>query len=309
MLLNHVTRQTEVLKLFWQQLINGITIGSTYALVTIGFTMIYGVLELTNFAHSSYYMLGAYLTLISMGTLGFTPSGFFLSLLAAMLICGILSAIMDAITLRPIRNRKGAGISALLCTIGVQTCINNSILAIFGSETKAMPDVFQLGKFTIGDVVISWMQICIVALSLLLMAALSLLLNFTKFGYATRAIAQNSTAAKAMGIEVNRIITWTFFISAVISTIAGGMVGMYYQAIDVTMANSVGSKAFAAAVLGGIGVLPGAVLGGYIIGIVETLVAGFISSGYRDAIAFAILIVVLAVRPQGIMGQRAIKKV
>ena len=295
--------------MFWQQLINGITIGSTYALVTIGFTMIYGVLELTNFAHSSYYMLGAYLTLISMGTLGFTPSGFFLSLLAAMLICGILSAIMDAITLRPIRNRKGAGISALLCTIGVQTCINNSILAIFGSETKAMPDVFQLGKFTIGDVVISWMQICIVALSLLLMAALSLLLNFTKFGYATRAIAQNSTAAKAMGIEVNRIITWTFFISAVISTIAGGMVGMYYQAIDVTMANSVGSKAFAAAVLGGIGVLPGAVLGGYIIGIVETLVAGFISSGYRDAIAFAILIVVLAVRPQGIMGQRAIKKV
>ena len=295
--------------MFWQQLINGITIGSTYALVTIGFTMIYGVLELTNFAHSSYYMLGAYLTLISMGTLGFTPSGFFLSLLAAMLICGILSAIMDAITLRPIRNRKGAGISALLCTIGVQTCINNSILAIFGSETKAMPDVFQLGKFTIGNVVISWMQICIVALSLLLMAALSLLLNFTKFGYATRAIAQNSTAAKAMGIEVNRIITWTFFISAVISTIAGGMVGMYYQAIDVTMANSVGSKAFAAAVLGGIGVLPGAVLGGYIIGIVETLVAGFISSGYRDAIAFAILIVVLAVRPQGIMGQRAIKKV
>ena len=295
--------------MFLQQLINGITIGSTYALVTIGFTMIYGVLELTNFAHSSYYMLGAYLTLVSMGTLGFTPTGFLLSLLVAMLICGVLSAIMDAITLRPIRNRKGAGISALLCTIGVQTCINNSILAIFGSETKSMPDVFQLGKFTVGGVVISWMQVCIVVLSLLLMVVLSLLLNFTKFGYATRAIAQNSTAAKAMGIEVNRIITWTFFISAVISTIAGGMVGMYYQAIDVTMANSVGSKAFAAAVLGGIGVLPGAVLGGYIIGIVETLVAGFISSGYRDAIAFAILIIVLAVRPQGIMGQKTMKKV
>ena len=295
--------------MFLQQLINGITIGSTYALVTIGFTMIYGVLELTNFAHSSYYMLGAYLTLVSMGTLGFTPTGFLLSLLVAMLICGVLSAIMDAITLRPIRNRKGAGISALLCTIGVQTCINNSILAIFGSETKSMPDVFQLGKFTVGGVVISWMQVCIVVLSLLLMVVLSLLLNFTKFGYATRAIAQISTAAKAMGIEVNRIITWTFFISAVISTIAGGMVGMYYQAIDVTMANSVGSKAFAAAVLGGIGVLPGAVLGGYIIGIVETLVAGFISSGYRDAIAFAILIIVLAVRPQGIMGQKTMKKV
>lgn len=295
--------------MFLQQLINGITIGSTYSLVTIGFTMIYGVLELTNFAHSSYYMLGAYLTLTSMSVLGFTPRGFLFSLLGAMVICGGLSAAMDAVTLRPIRNRRGAGISALLCTIGVQTCINNAILAFYGSETRALPDVFQLGKFNIGNAVVSWMQVCIVMLSLVIMLVLSLVINRTRFGSAMRAIAQNSTAAKAMGIEVNRVITWTFFISAVISTIAGGMVGMYYQAIDITMANSVGSKAFAAAVLGGIGVLPGAVLGGYIIGIVETLVAGFISAGYRDAIAFAILILVLALRPQGIMGQKPIKKV
>jgi branched-chain amino acid transport system permease protein len=295
--------------LFFQQLVNGITIGSTYSLVTIGFTMVYGVLELTNFAHSSFYMLGAYLTLLSMATIGFTPRMFLLSVLVSVVVCGVASAVMDAISLRPIRDRKGAGISALLCTVGIQTFINNTILATIGSETKSLPDVFKFGKFMIGDVVISWMQIFIVSLAIVIMLGLSVMINHTRFGSAMRAIAQNTMAARAMGIEVNRVITWTFFISAVISAIAGAMVGMYYQAVDITMANSVGSKAFAAAVLGGIGVMPGAVLGGFAIGIVETLVAGFISSGYRDAIAFAILIVVLAVRPHGILGQKPLTKV
>ena len=295
--------------MFWQQMVNGITIGSTYALVTIGFTMIYGVLELTNFAHSSFYMLGTYLTLTSMATLGYSPRGFILGLCGAALVCGIVSACMDSFSLRPIRNRKGAGISALLCTIGMQTCINNSILAIFGTESKTFPDVLQLGKFTIGTVVISWLQIVIVVVAILIMVVISLIINYTKFGSAMLAIAQNATAAKAMGIEVNSIITKTFFISAMISTIAGSLVGVYYQAIDITMATTVGSKAFAAAVFGGIGILPGAVLGGFVIGIVETLVAGYISSGYRDAIAFAILIVVLIVRPHGILGKKAITKV
>lgn len=295
--------------MFLQQLVNGLTIGSTYALVTIGFTMVYGVLELTNFAHSSFYMLGAYLTLTSMGALGVSIRGFFLSLLIAVVLCGLLSALMDRAALRPIRNRKGAGISALLCTVGAQTCINNAILAIFGSETKTFPDVFQLGKITIGGIVISYLQILIMVIAIVIMAVLSLVIYFTRFGCAMRAISQNERAARMMGIRVNSIITWTFLISAAISTIAGTMVGMYYQAVDITMASSVGSKAFAAAVLGGIGVMPGAVLGGFIIGVIETLVAGYISSGYRDAIAFAILILVLAVRPQGILGKKTTTKV
>lgn len=294
---------------FFQQLVNGLTIGSTYALVTIGFTMIYGVLELTNFAHSSFYMLGAYLTMTSMSMLGVSVKTFFFSLLVSIILCGVLSALVDRFALRLIRNRKGAGISALLCTVGVQTCINNAILAIFGSETKNFPDVLQLGKITIGKTVISRFQILIMIIAILIMALLSVVIYFTRFGSAMRAISQNERAARMMGIRVNQIITWTFFISAAISTIAGTMVGMYYQAVDITMASSVGSKAFAAAVLGGIGVMPGAVLGGFIIGVVETLVAGYISSGYRDAIAFAILIIVLAVRPQGILGKKVATKV
>lgn len=295
--------------MFLQQLINGLTIGSTYALVTIGFTMIYGVLELTNFAHSSFYMLGAYLTLTSMSVIGVSPRGFFISLAVAVLLCGFLGAVMDRFALRPIRNRKGAGISALLCTVGAQTCINNAILAFFGAESKMFPDIFDLGKITFHNAVISRIQILIMAIAIMIMAVLSFLIYFTRFGCAMRAISQNERAALMMGIKVNTIITGTFFIATTISTIAGTMVGMYYQAIDITMANSVGSKAFAAAVLGGIGVMPGAVLGGFIIGVVETFVAGYISSGYRDAIAFAILIIVLAVRPQGILGKKTVTKV
>lgn len=295
--------------MFLQQLINGITIGSTYALVTIGFTMIYGVLELTNFAHSSFYMLGAYFTLTMMARVGVSVNGFLLSLLMAIVVCGILSSVMDRFSLRPIRKRKGAAISALLCTVGVQTCINNAILTIFGSETKSFPDVFMLGKIHIANAVVSWLQILIVVIAFVIMIVLSLVISFTRFGSAMRAISQNERAARMMGIKVNAIITITFFISAAISTIAGTMVGMYYTAVDTTMAASVGSKAFAAAVLGGMGSLPGAVLGGFIIGIVETLVAGYISSGYRDAIAFAVLILVLAIRPQGIFGKKAITKV
>lgn len=295
--------------MFWQQIVNGVTIGSTYALVTIGFNMIYGVLELTNFAHSSFYMLGAYLLLTSMGWIGMRPAGFAVSLIGAIAVCGVLSALMDRVFLRSIREKKGAAISALLCTVGVQTCINNAILAIFGAETKSLPNVFGLGKLTIGSVVISWMQIIIVIAALVIMTVLSFVIYRTKFGSAMRAVSQNSNAARMMGIRVGSIITGTFFISAAVSTIAGAMVGMYYQAIDVNMATSVGSKAFAAAVLGGIGEMPGAVLGGFLIGIVETLVAGYISSGYRDAIAFAILIIVLAVRPQGLLGKKVATKV
>lgn len=295
--------------MFFQQLVNGLTIGSTYALVTIGFTMIYGVLELTNFAHSSFYMLGAYLTLTSMSFLGLTPLGFVLSLLASMLFCGVAGALMDRFTLRPIRDKRGAAISALLCTVGVQTVINNLILIIFGSDTKPLPNVINQSRFVIGNTIITGIQILIILLSIALMVLLSLLVYRTKVGSAMLAISQNANAAKLMGINVNAIITATFFIATCISSVAGSMVGSYYQTVDILMATSVGSKAFAAAVLGGIGVLPGAVLGGYIIGIIETLVAGYISSGYRDAVAFIILVVVLVVRPSGLLGQKDTSKV
>ena len=295
--------------MFFQQLINGLTIGTTYALVTIGFTMVYSVLELANFAHSSFYMLGAYLSMTTLKQFGLSRPVFFIGLVVSVLICGSVGALMDRFTLRVIRNRAESDVTAMLCTVGVQTAIDNSILVIFGSETKSFPNVISTTKILIGSVVISHIQIIIFISAVVLMVCLSLFIYRTKTGSAMRAISQNLNAAKLMGVNTGKMVTLTFFIAAGIAAIAGTLVGSYYQANDIMMSASVGSKSFAAAVLGGMGSLPGAVLGGIIIGLAETMVAGYISSGYRDAVAFLILTVVLIVRPRGFFGQKQVIKV
>lgn len=292
--------------MFLQQLVNGLTIGSTYALVAIGFTMVFGVLELTNFANGSFYMLGGYLTLIAMSATG---GNFFLALLLSVLATGTLGAAMDRLAIRPIRQKKGPGMAAVISTIGVSQVINNSVLVFFGSETKLFPDVFHLGKITIGGVIITYLQIIILVVALLLMVILSILVYKTKVGKAMQATAQNANAARLMGINVNQIITLTFFIGSMLAAVAGTLVGMYFESVDVAMAGAISMKTFAAAVLGGVGVLPGAMLGGVLLGLVETIVAGYISSGYRDAIAFAILIIVLVFRPAGLLGKKTTTKV
>jgi branched-chain amino acid transport system permease protein len=295
--------------MFLQQLINGLTIGTTYALVTIGFTMVYSVLELANFAHSSFYMLGAYLSMATLMSFGRSLPVFLAGLVVSVVICGSLGAFMDRFTLRLIRNRAESDVTAMLCTVGVQTAIDNSILVIFGSETKSFPNVISSTKIILGSVVISYIQIIILVTAIVLMTGLSLFIYRTKTGAAMRAISQNLDAAKLMGINTGRMVTLTFFIAAGIAAIAGTLVGSYYQANDIMMSASVGSKSFAAAVLGGMGSLPGAVLGGISIGLAETLVAGYISSGYRDAVAFLILTVALIVRPRGFFGQKQLIKV
>lgn len=295
--------------MLFQQLINGLTIGTAYALVTIGFTMIYGVLELTNFAHSSYYMLGAYLCVSFMNLIGVDVLGFLLGTIGAILVCGTISALTDKLALGVIRKRGGAAISALLCTIGIQTVINNAIILGYGSETRQFINVFNLGRFKIGPATVSWMQVIIATVAILIMLLLTFIIRRTKFGAGMRAISQNQRAAQMMGVKVNKIIQWTFFISASVSALSGVLIGMYYRTLEVNMATVVGSKAFAAALLGGIGELPGAVIGGFVIGVLESFVAGYVSSGYRDAIAFAVLIVVLVVRPQGILGKKIHHKV
>ena len=298
--------------MFLQQIVNGLTIGSTYALVTIGFNMVYGVLELTNFAHSSFYMLGAYISLFTMTSLWgrVTIPGFFIGLISSIVITGVLGALMNKVALEPIRKRKGADIPALLSTVGIQTAINNSVLLIFGTVPVEFPDVFQLGKFYLGEnTVVQRIQIAIFVLAIVLMILLSLLVYKTKLGSGMRAISQNATAAQIMGVNVNRVITLTFFIGTAIAAVSGTMVGIYYQRVDTLMGASVGLKSFAAAVLGGMGSVPGAVFGGFVIGLLETLFAAYISSGYRDAVAFVILMVVLIVRPSGFFGQKSINKV
>ena len=298
--------------MFLQQIINGITVGSTYALVTIGFNMVYGVLELTNFAHSSFYMLGAYISLFTMTSLigRVTPTGFFIGLLVSIIITGFLGALMDKLALEPIRKHNGAPISALLSTVGIQTAINNAILLIFGTVPVAFPDVFELGRFNIGEnTVVQNIQVAIFLLAVVLMVGLSLLVYRTKLGSAMRAISQNTTAARVMGVDVNRVITLTFFIGTAVAAISGTLVGIYYQRVDTLMGNAVGLKSFAAAVLGGMGSVPGAMVGGFLIGIAETLYAAYVSSSSKDAIAFVILILILIVRPSGLFGQKSVNKV
>ena len=298
--------------MFLQQIINGITVGSTYALVTIGFNMVYGVLELTNFAHSSFYMLGAYISLFTMTSLigRVTPTGFFIGLLVSIIITGFLGALMDKLALEPIRKHNGAPISALLSTVGIQTAINNAILLIFGTVPVAFPDVFELGRFNIGEnTVVQNIQVAIFVLAVVLMVGLSLLVYRTKLGSAMRAISQNTTAARVMGVDVNRVITLTFFIGTAVAAISGTLVGIYYQRVDTLMGNAVGLKSFAAAGLGGMGAVPGAMVGGFLIGIAETLYAAYVSSSSKDAIAFVILILILIVRPSGLFGQKSVNKV
>ena len=296
-----------------QQLINGLVIGSTYALVTIGFNMVYGVLELTNFAHSSFYMLAAYIgqfILLKFFMNISVPIALIITFLTSIIITASLGALMDKIALEPIRIKKGAPISSLISTVGVQTIINNSVLLIFGTVPLYFPDLLKLGKFTIyGGTVVQWIQVLILIMTLIIMLVLTFIVTRTRLGKSMRAISQNQIAARLMGININRVITLTFFIGTTVAGISGLMVAIYYQRVDTLMGASVGLKSFAAAVLGGMGSLPGAAIGGLLIGLLETLFAAYISSGYRDIVAFVILILVLLIRPSGLMGKKSVDKV
>ena len=228
-----------------------------------------------------------------------------------MAVCGGIGVFMQRSTLQVIREKNGAGISAMLCTVGVQTVINNAIILIWSSDSRYFPDIFgNLGKIYLGGAIISWVQVLIMIAAIVLMALISVIIYKTRIGRGMRAIAQNATAARLMGVNVNGIIALTFLLSTTVAAIAGTMVGSYYKAIDTNMASSVGFKAFAAAILGGMGSLPGAVVGGILIGVAETLISSYlISPGYRDAVAFLILIIVLIIRPRGIWGQKETSKV
>lgn len=293
--------------MFLQQLINGLTIGTTYALVAVGFSMVYGVLELVNFANGAFYLLGVYILLTFYS---FMSQNFFLALLMGVICTGILGALMDRLILKRVRVRTGgSGVSSLIATLGVGTFIINLIIVIYGSETKLFPKVFDFGKIYIGSAIVMWNQIIIAVLSIIIMVVLSLVVYKTKLGSAMRAISQDSSAAKLMGIPVDRVIMITFFIGTMCAAIAGSMVATYYGAIDTTMYLAVNLKTFTSAVLGGIGSIPGAMVGGIIIGVLETLVAGYISSDYKDVVAFVILIIVLIFKPSGLFGKKKNDKV
>lgn len=288
-----------------QQVFNGLTLGMAYALIAVGYSLVFGILRLVNFSHGSVYAFGAHMALLFVGLqFGLIPA-----ILISMLFTGILGVVIDKTALEPLRKKKSMPIASLITTIGISNIIQNLLTVYFGSQKKAFPALFDFGTITVGGIHIQWTQICMCLVSLALMLALFLVVNKTKIGLAMRACQQNSKAANMMGVNVNWVISFTFFLGGVSAAIAGALISGYYQIVYPNMGYMAGLKAFAAAVLGGIGSLPGALIGGLLVGVSESMAATFLGSTYRDSMAFIILILVLIVRPNGLFGKKGITKV
>ena len=293
------------MEIFVQQLFNGLALGLVYALVAVGYSLVFGILRLFNFSHGTVYAFGAHVAFFFVGfRFGPIPAIF-----AAVIITGLLGVMIDKVALMPLRKKRSIAIAALVTTIGISNIIQNLLVVWFGSQRKPFPDFFNLGVFNIGGIQLSSRQLIMFGVSFVLLVFLLVVVNRTKIGLAMRATAQNTKAAALMGINVNSIITLTFLMGGASAAIAGGMVSGYYQVVYPGMGFMIGLKAFAASVLGGIGSLPGAMLGGLLVGVIESIAALYIGSNYRDSMAFIILIAVLIFRPAGLFGKKEIIKV
>ena len=288
-----------------QQIFNGLALGMGYALIAVGYSLIFGILRLVNFSHGAIYAFGAEMAMIFIGM----RFGITAGIVTAMILTGVLGICIDKLALEPLRKKKSKPIASLITTIGISNIITNLLIVFLGSEKRNFNNIFGDGSIKFGNTVLTHTQIMMCLVSLALMLILMFIVYKTKIGLAMRATQQNSKAAAMMGINVDFVIAFTFFLAGVCATIAGALVGGYYQIVYPNMGFMAGLKAFAAAVLGGIGSLPGALLGGLIVGVSESMAATFLGSTYRDAIAFIILIIVLIVNPNGLFGREGIKKV
>jgi branched-chain amino acid transport system permease protein len=292
--------------------VNGVTWGSVYALIALGYTMVYGILRLINFAHGDVYMLGAffayYTARIAGAALSPSPGHAVLVLIAAMVGCGIVGFFIERFAYKPVR--KSSRLAALITAIGVSLLLENGGVLLFGADPKFFPQIIPSSNIALGNgVTISNQQIIILVVAFGLMLALRFIVMNTRVGKAMRAVSHSHTAAALMGISVDRIITFTFVLGSMLAAAAGVLVALQNPKIEPYMGIMPGLKAFVAAVLGGIGNIPGAVIGGLVMGIAEVMVVGYLSPTYRDAIAFVLLIVILLVRPAGILGKASAEKV
>ncbi|HQA08195.1 MAG TPA: branched-chain amino acid ABC transporter permease [Syntrophomonadaceae bacterium] len=291
--------------MFLEQLLNGLTLGSTYALIALGYTMVYGIVQLINFAHGEVYMIGAFVGLFMVTALGVN---IVVALAGAMLFCMLVGMLIERVAYRPLRG-KSSRLSALISAIGVSIFLQTLLALIAGINTRSYPNVINNQTYDLGFAEVSLLQILILGLSALLMIGLQVMIHRTRIGKAMRASSQDLDASYLMGINVNRVISFTFAIGSALAAAGGIMVGIYYNAVWPYMGMMAGLKAFAAAVLGGIGSIPGAMIGGLTLGVLEIMGVAYLTSSYKDAIAFGILILVLLIRPQGLMGQKITKKV
>lgn len=288
-----------------QQLINGIALGSTYALIALGYTMVYGIIALINFAHGEIFMAGAFVGLFLVTVL---KLNIFVAMAGAMVFCMVMGVVIELIAYRPLR--KSSRLSALISAIGVSIFLSTLALMVFGADAKGYPDsAFPVRQITIAGAEISTLQLLIIGVSAMLMLGLEFIVKKTKIGKAMRATSEDYNTAALMGINVNRVISFTFALGSALAAAGGVLVGLLFKAASFNMGLMAGLKAFSAAVLGGIGSIPGAMLGGLLLGVAEVMGVAAGYSSYRDAIAFAILVLVLLVKPTGLLGQKIQKKV
>jgi branched-chain amino acid transport system permease protein len=290
---------------FVQQLVNGISLGSIYALIALGYTMVYGIVKLINFAHGDVFMVGAFIGFYSISVLDL---GFFPALVISMVVCAIFGVLIERIAYKPLRN--ATRIAALITAIGVSLFIEYGTIYVRGAQPEAYPSgLVPLKGLDIFGVKISGQSILILGTSLVLMVLLQFIVHKTKIGKAMRAVSHDMDAARLMGINVNNTISATFAIGSALAGAAGVIFGMYYTKIEPLMGIIPGLKAFVAAVLGGIGIIPGAMAGGLVLGVIESLVSAAGYSLWRDGVAFVVLILILIFRPAGLFGKNVREKV
>ena len=302
---------------YLQQLINGLSLGAMYALLALGFTLVYGILELINFAHFNVFMVGSFVALAMLETLGVVPGAPALggaalvavlagTLVVTMIVAGLLGVAIERIALRPLRNVRGP--AAMITTIGVSYVLFNLVLLALGADSKNFPTPLPALAFPIGGAVLRLREVLIWGVSLVLMGILTWFVQFTRLGKAMRATAQDPEAARMMGIEVDRVIITACFLGSALAGAGGLMFGLYYNFTSYIIGFTTGLRAFTAAVLGGIGNVPGAMLGGVIIGLIEAMGGQLVSASWADVIIFSILVLVLVFRPAGLLGRVAPNK-
>ena len=293
---------------FLQQLVNGLSLGSIYALIALGYTMVYGIVKLINFAHGDIMMMGAYAGYFVLVAMGPSPIGFCVAMFVAMLFCALLGLSIERLAYRPLRNAPR--LNSLITAIAVELILQNlmRVLPFVGPNPRQFPTI-SVKPVNFGDVSIDGIKALVIIGSVVLMFALTFLVNYTKTGKAMRSVSYDMQASSLMGIPVTKTIGITLAIGSVLAGAGGMLYATAYPMIDPLMGYMPGLKAFVAAVLGGIGSIPGATVGGFILGVAETLTKGYGPSNYADAISFAILIIILLVKPSGLLGKKTVVKV
>ncbi|TKI56577.1 branched-chain amino acid ABC transporter permease [Brevibacillus antibioticus] len=288
--------------MFWQQLVNGLTVGSTYSLIALGYTLIFGVLGIINMAHGQIFIFGSLVGLVLMTSLNM-PLG--VALIVAVVISAILGLVLEYTALRPLRKKNVPHLASLISTIGFAILMEEAMHKFFGADSRAFPQSFGDTTFDLGLVQIRSVDLVILGISVLLMFVLHFWIQKTKMGKAIRATAENTDTANLLGINTNMVIVVTVMLASALGGVAGILIGMAYSALIPTMGMTLGFKGLAVLILGGVGSIPGAMVCGVLLGIIEVFTVAYGDSSYRDAVAFGLIILILLLKPEGLFGRKA----